>query len=62
MIVDQVANAAAVGGDEAVEAPFFAQDVAQQLVVDVHRDAVNFVVRGHDGLHVRLSDGGFKGL
>jgi hypothetical protein len=35
-----------------LEAPFLAKDVLQQMFVAVGGNAVNFVVGGHDGLHV----------
>ena len=49
-------QAAAVAHDEAAKAPFAAQDVGQQLVIQVVRDAVPLVVGGHDRLGVRLPD------
>ena len=52
----QLADRVVVGDDEAVEAPFAAQHVAQQPAVGVRRHAVDFVVRRHDADRARLVD------
>ena len=50
----------AVGGDEAAESPLLPQDFVEQPVVDVRRDAVDFVVGGHHAADVRFLDRGLK--
>ncbi len=54
-------QAVAVGGDVAAESPLLAQDFVEQPVVDVRRDAVDFVVGGHHAAGVGLFDRGLKG-
>ena len=49
MIIHKAATAADVCHDGSAEAPFRPQDVLQQMAVDAAGDAVQGVVRRHDG-------------
>ena len=53
-------GAAPIGDDHAVEAPFVAQDLLQQMLVFVGVDAVDLVVGGHDAHRLGLAHGDFK--
>ena len=46
---DRGVGSAPVGDDHAVEAPFVAQNLLEQMLVFVRVDAVDLVVGGHDG-------------
>ena len=56
-----VHDGAAVGDDEAFEAPRVAQMFLQQHLVGAGRQLVDGVVGAHHGLHVALGDGGAEG-
>ena len=58
--VHQHLESVAIGGDITAEAPLLAQHAVEQPVVDVRRDAVDFVVGGHDAARVALLDGGLE--
>src|SRR5262249_28640401 len=51
-----------IGSDHAFETPFLTQYLFEQEVAAVRRDAVNFIVRGHDAHHVGLFHRGLEGL
>ena len=53
---------APVGHHDAVEAPLVTQDGGEELVVLLGVDAVDFVVRAHDGPGVGLADGDLEAL
>ena len=53
-------GAAPIGDDHAVEAPFVAQDLLQQMLVFVGVDAVDLVVGGHDGHRMSFAHGDFE--
>ena len=53
-------HSATVAHDEPVESPFRAEDVVEQLPVDVVGDAIPFVVRGHERPRVRPLHGHFE--
>ena len=45
---NEFGDAEIIGDDDAVESPLVAQNVGKQMFVAVRRDAVDFVVGGHD--------------
>src|ERR1700675_1028749 len=55
---DELGDAEIVGDEDAVETPLMAKNVDQEVFVAVRRDAVDFVVRGHDALDMGFSYGG----
>jgi hypothetical protein len=53
-------KAVAVRGNEAAKSPFLAQHTIQQPVVDVRRNAVNFVIGSHHASGPAFAHGGFE--
>src|SRR5579863_3766082 len=52
----QLHDAEVVGHYDAIETPFMAENIGQEMAVAVVRNAVQFVVGGHHRLHVGLCD------
>src|SRR3984957_5248279 len=57
---DELGDAEIVGDEHAAKTPLMAKNVDQQVFVAVRRDAVDFVVRGHDTLDMGFFYGGFE--
>ena len=57
----EVVDGAAVGGDEAVEVPVVAEDVAEEHLAGAGGDFVDGVVGAHDGVGLAFDDGGAEG-
>ena len=61
MPVVNVNDGAAVGDDEALEAPSRAQVVLEEHLVGAGREIIDRVIGAHHGLYLALGDGGAKG-
>ena len=57
----QIVHAPAIGDDEALEAPFAAQQVLQQPGVDMRRHTVDLIVGSHHRANPAFAHNGFEG-